>query len=78
MEPVNLAKRIEEDHPLRKLKLDFVREEVSGFYGVKGEVSVDPVVLMKMMIARSVYLAICLTIPGKNLNHTLISTMLLE
>jgi len=33
-EPVNLARRIPEDHPLRKLretlKLDFVREEVAG------------------------------------------------
>ena len=40
-EPVKLARRIPADHPLRKLretlKLDFVREEVAGFYGRKGE-----------------------------------------
>ena len=31
------------------LKLDFVREEVAWFYGVKGNVSEDPVAIMKMM-----------------------------
>ena len=45
-EPVNLARRIPADHALRKLretvKLDFVREEVAGCYGRKGNVSVDP------------------------------------
>ena len=53
-EPVNLARRIPEDHPLRKLKsvleLDFVRQEVAGCYGSNGNVSVDPVVIIKMMI----------------------------
>ena len=53
-EPVNLARRIPEDHPLRKLKavlqLDFVRQEVSRFYGSNGNVSVDPVLIMKMML----------------------------
>lgn len=53
-EPVNLARRIPADHPLRKLretvKLDFVREEVAGAYGRKGNVSVDPVIVMKMML----------------------------
>ena len=53
-EPVNLARRIPADHPLRKLretlKLDFVREEVAGCYGRKGNVSVDPVIVMKMML----------------------------
>ena len=53
-EPVNLARRIPADHPLRKLretvKLDFVREEVAGSYGRKGNVSVDPVIVMKMML----------------------------
>jgi transposase len=50
---VNLDRRIREDHPLRKLNsvLDwsFVRPAVSGCYGAKGNVSVDPVVIMKMM-----------------------------
>ena len=53
-EPVNLARRIPADHPLRKLrervKLDFVRAEVAGSYGRKGNVSVDPVIVMKMML----------------------------
>src|SRR5450432_4722726 len=53
-EPVNLARRIPADHPLRKLretiKLDFVREEVASSYGRKGNVSVDPVIVMKMML----------------------------
>lgn len=53
-EPTNLLKRIPEDNQLRKmnavLKLDFVREEVRGFYGKNGQVSVDPVILMKMML----------------------------
>jgi transposase len=53
-EPVNLARRIPADHPLRKLretvKLDFVREEVAASYGRKGNVSVDPVIVMKMML----------------------------
>ena len=53
-EPVNLARRIPADHPLRKLKetikLEFVREEVAHCYGRKGNVSVDPVIVMKMML----------------------------
>ncbi len=51
---MNLARRIPADHPLRKLRetvnLDFVREEVAGSYGRKGNVSVDPVIVMKMML----------------------------
>jgi transposase len=51
---INLDKRVRSDHPLRKLnqalKLDFVREEVAKFYGIKGNVSEDPVVIMKMML----------------------------
>ncbi len=53
-EPVNLAQRIPADHPLRKLretiKLEFVREEVAASYGRKGNVSIDPVLVMKMML----------------------------
>jgi len=53
-EPVNLARRIPEDHPLRKLretlKLEFVREEVAGTYGRNGNVSIDPVLVIKMML----------------------------
>jgi len=54
VEPVNLGRRIPEDHFLRKLNrtldLSFVREEVATFYGRNGNVSVDPVVIMKMML----------------------------
>jgi len=54
VDPVNLARRIPEDHFLRKLNktldLSFVREEVSKSYGRNGNVSVDPVVIMKMML----------------------------
>ena len=43
---MNLDKRVRSDHPLRKLnevlKLDFVREEVANFCGIKGNVSEDP------------------------------------
>jgi transposase len=53
-EPVNLARRIPPDHPLRKLretiKLEFVREEVAASYGRKGNVSVASVIVMKMML----------------------------
>jgi transposase len=53
-EPVNVFARIPEDHILRRLNacldLDFVREEVASKYGRNGQVSVDPVVLMKMML----------------------------
>jgi transposase len=53
-EPVNLGKLIPEDDPLRKisrvLKLDFVREEVAQFYGRNGNESVDPVIIVKLML----------------------------
>ena len=51
---VNLDKWVRCDHPLRRidetLELDFVRREVARFYGTKGNVSEDPVVIMKMML----------------------------
>ena len=51
---VNLDKRVRSDHPLRRinraLDLDFVRPEVGKLYGTKGNVSEDPVVIMKMML----------------------------
>jgi transposase len=53
-EPVNVFARIPEKHVLRRLNqcldLEFVREEVAGKYGRNGQVSVDPVVIMKMML----------------------------
>ena len=51
---VNLDKRVRSDHPLRRinetLELDFVLREVAKFYGTKGNISEDPVVIMKMML----------------------------
>ncbi len=49
-----LEDRIPEDHILRKINsmidFGFVRREVADFYGVKGNCSVDPVALMKLML----------------------------
>lgn len=54
VEPVNLARRIPEDHLLRKINgivdLGFVRREVAGSYGRNGQVSIDPVIIMKLML----------------------------
>jgi len=50
---VNLEKRVRSDHPLRRvaaaIDFGFVREEVAPCYGSKGNVSVDPEVILKMM-----------------------------
>jgi transposase len=49
---VNLEKRVRSDHPLRAvaaaIDFGFVREEVAHCYGDKGNVSVDPEVILKM------------------------------
>ena len=54
VEPVHLGRRIPKDHLLRKiskaLELSFVRAEVAGFYGSNGNVSVDPVIIVKPML----------------------------
>lgn len=51
---VNLEERVRLDHPLRRihaiLDLSFVRPLVGRFYGSNGHVSLDPIVLMKMML----------------------------
>src|SRR6266481_5859008 len=50
---VNLEKRVRATHPLRKVKavidFSFVREEVAHCYGKKGNESVAPEVILKMM-----------------------------
>jgi transposase len=50
---VNLEKRVRSNHPLQQVKAaidyGFVREEVAHCYGKKGNESVDPVVILKMM-----------------------------
>ncbi len=54
VEPVNLGRRIPHDHLLRKinkvLDLGFVRGQVAEFYGSNGNVSVDPVIIMRLML----------------------------
>ena len=54
-----LSKRIPKDHPLRKLRkllnLDFLYMELSNKYGKRGNVSVPPPVLMKMMLLLVLY-----------------------
>src|SRR6266702_4018186 len=51
---LDLFSRIPDDHLLRRLErvldLGFVRVEVAECYGRNGHTSVDPVVLMKMML----------------------------
>jgi transposase/chorismate mutase len=50
---VNLEKRVRANHPLRQIKatidFSFVREEVAHCYGKKGNESVAPEVILKMM-----------------------------
>ena len=50
---VNLEKRVQAVHPLRRVKaaidLSFVREEVAHCYGKNGNESVAPEVILKMM-----------------------------
>jgi transposase len=55
----NLDKRIREDHPLRKIQekidFDFIYDEVKDSYGYKGNVSVPPPVILKMMLLLVLY-----------------------
>src|SRR5207237_924665 len=50
---VNLEKRVRSDHVLRRVEaaidFGFVRKDVAHCYGDNGNVSVDPVVILKMM-----------------------------
>ena len=50
---VNLDKRVRCDHPLRRVHeavdFGFVRAEVAALYGINGNESVDPAVILKMM-----------------------------
>ena len=51
---VNLDKRIRSDHPLRRingvLDLSFVRGQVAHTYGRRGNKSVPPTVIVRMML----------------------------
>src|ERR1700756_2789768 len=51
---VNLEKRVRDDHPLRRinqvLDLSFVRKQVAHTYGRRGNKSVPPEVIIRMML----------------------------
>ena len=51
---LSLDSRVRADNPLRQVKamvdFDFVRAAVKPLYGVRGNPSVDPAVLMKLML----------------------------
>jgi hypothetical protein len=51
---VNLDKRVRDDHPLRQinaaLDLSFVRKQVAHTYGRRGNKSVPPEVIIRMML----------------------------
>jgi transposase len=51
---VNLEKRVRNDHPLRRinrvLDLSFVRKQVAHTYGRRGNKSVPPEVIIRMML----------------------------
>jgi len=55
----NLDKRVREDHILRsiaeKIDFDFIYQEVKETYGTKGNVSVPPPVILKMMLLLTLY-----------------------
>lgn len=55
----NLDKRIRKNHPLRKIQekidFDFIYEEVKDVYGLNGNVSVPPPVILKMMLLVVLY-----------------------
>ena len=50
---IDLDRRVRGDHPLRRVSqtidFEFIRKEVEQFYGNNGNVSVDPVVILKLM-----------------------------
>ena len=51
---VNLDKRVRDDHPLRRIRaaldLSFVRKEIAHTYGRRGNKSVPPEVIVRMML----------------------------
>jgi transposase len=50
---ISLDSRMPEDHPLRKIRqfvdFSFIRSEVADLYGTRGNESVDPAVILKLM-----------------------------
>lgn len=55
----SLEKRIRKDHVLKRISkevdFDFIYEEVKGFYGLNGNVSVPPPIILKMMLLLILY-----------------------
>lgn len=51
---ISLERRIPMDHPLRKIKqridFTFIRSQVEDLYGKNGNESIDPVIILKMML----------------------------
>ena len=56
---VSLDKRVRKDHPLRKIAqvvdFDFIYGEVEDHYGINGNVSIPPPVILKMMLLLILY-----------------------
>ena len=56
---LNLEKRVRKDHILRRIAdqidFDFTYNEVKDTYGTKGNVSVPPPVILKMMLLLVLY-----------------------
>ena len=50
---VSLDRRIPRNHPLRKIEqhinFNFIRSQVADLYGTRGQQSVDPAVILKLM-----------------------------
>jgi transposase len=51
---ISIERRIPQDHPLRKIKqlvdFTFIRSQVDDLYGKNGNESIDPVIILKMML----------------------------
>lgn len=56
---VSLEKRVRSDHPLRKIKreinFNFIYDEVKNTYGTRGNVSVPPPIILKLMLLLIMY-----------------------
>lgn len=56
---LNLEKRIRKDHILRRItrhiNFDFIYKQVEDKYGTKGNVSVPPPVILKMLLLLTLY-----------------------
>ena len=50
---ISLDRRMPNDHPLRKIRqlvdFNFIRSKVADLYGIRGNESVDPAVILKLM-----------------------------